>query len=92
MNEIIEGHIKELFNREEELSHARILVCKKCLLYKKDSILGEICNSKLYLNPETNQKSAFPSKGYYSGCGCRLQAKSRLLSAQCPLGKWNNVK
>ena len=92
MIDIIDGHLKELFNKEEDLSKQRVTICKSCPLYKIDSILGELCNSKLYLNPETNQTSTYPRKGYYNGCGCRIQAKSRLISAKCPLNKWNNVK
>ena len=92
MKDILEGHLKELFNKEEDLSKQRVNICKSCPLYKIDSILGEICNSKLYLNLETNQTSTYPRNGYYNGCGCRIQAKSRLITAKCPLNKWNNVK
>ena len=92
MIDIIDGHLKELFNKEEDLSKQRVNICKSCPLYKIDSVLGELCNSKLYLNLETNQISTYPRKGYYNGCGCRIQAKSRLISAKCPLNKWNNVK
>ena len=92
MIDIIDGHLKELFNKEEDLSKQRVNICKSCPLYKIDSILGEICNSKLYLNLETNQVSTYPRKGYYNGCGCRIQAKSRLITAKCPLNKWNNIK
>ena len=92
MIDIIDGHLKELFNKEEDLSKQRVNICKSCPLYKIDSILGEVCNSKLYLNLETNQVSTYPRKGYYNGCGCRIQAKSRLITAKCPLNKWNNVK
>ena len=49
MIDIIEGHLNELFNREEDLSKKRIKICKSCLLYKNDILLGEVCNSKLYL-------------------------------------------
>lgn len=89
INDIIDGHLKELFNKEEDLSKERLLVCKTCPLYKSDSILGAICNSKLYLNPDTNDISNYPRKGYYNGCNCRLEAKSRLLNGKCPLGKWD---
>ena len=67
MIDIIDGHLKELFNKEEDLSKQRVNICKSCPLYKIDSILGEICNSKLYLNLETNQVSTYPRKGYYNG-------------------------
>lgn len=92
MVDIIDGHLKELFNKEEDLSRQRVTICKSCPLYKIDSVLGELCNSKLYLNLETNQISTYPRKGYYNGCGCRIQAKSRLITAKCPLNKWSNVK
>ena len=92
MVDIIDGHLKELFNKEEDLSKQRLIICKSCPLYKIDSLLGEVCNSKLYFNPETNQTATYPRQGYTNGCNCRIQAKSRLISAKCPLNKWNNVK
>jgi len=92
MKDIIEGHLKELFNKEEDLSKQRLTICKSCPLYKIDHLLGAICNSKLYLNPDTNQTSTYPRQGYTNGCNCRLSAKSRLITAKCPLNKWNNVK
>ena len=92
MKDILEGHLKELFNKEEDLSKQRLIICKLCPLYKIDPLLGEVCNSKLYFNPETNETATYPRKGYTNGCNCRIQAKSQLISAKCPLNKWNNVK
>ena len=88
MIDIIEGHLNELFNREEDLSKKRIKICKSCPLYKIDSVLGELCNSKLYLNPETNQTSTYPRKGYYNGCGCLLNRKIKIIGGKCPINKW----
>ena len=50
MVDIIDGHLKELFNKEEDLSRQRVTICKSCPLYEIDSVLGELRNSKLYLN------------------------------------------
>lgn len=47
-----------------------------------------MCNRKLYLNPETDDVSLEPKKGYFKGCGCRTKAKTRLLNEKCPAGKW----
>ena len=87
LGQIAEGFINNALGKGEDLFQKRIDVCRQCKLHKVDSIFGETCNSKLYLNPETNQTSTYPRKGYYNGCGCRLQAKSRLKSAKCPLEK-----
>ena len=91
MIDIIEGYLSSLFNQEEELYKTRVSVCKTCPLYKIDRILGEVCNSKLYVNKETNETSTFPKKGFENGCGCLIEKKGRLTYAKCPLGKWNNV-
>ena len=88
MIDIIQGHLNNLFNKEEDLYNERIIICKSCPLYKIDTLLGEVCNSKLYLNIETNKTSTYPRKGYVNGCGCLLKAKTRLKSAKCPLEKW----
>lgn len=88
MVNIIEGHLKELFNREEELYNERIEICKKCPLYKIDRIFGAICNGKLYINPETNKTSTYPRSGYIGGCFCRLGSKLRMIDEQCIIKKW----
>lgn len=88
MIDIIEGHLNELFNKEEELSKSRLTICKTCPLYKIDNILGEICNSRLYLNPDTNQTSTYPRQGYYNGCSCLLNKKSKIIGSKCPVNKW----
>ena len=85
---IIEGHFNELFNKEEDLYNNRIAVCKECPLYKIDSILGEICNGKLYIDPKTNKISNYPKIGYIKGCNCRLGAKTRMENEQCIINKW----
>lgn len=50
--------------------------------------MGEICNSKLWYNPETEDISEIYKDGYINGCGCRLGAKTRLPNESCPAGKW----
>ena len=46
------------------------------------------CNSKLWLNPETNDVSREKKDGYVKGCGCRISAKIRVSAERCPAGKW----
>lgn len=47
-----------------------------------------MCNSKLWLNPDTGDISVHEKNGYKRGCGCRLLAKTKLKTAKCPAGKW----
>lgn len=46
MNEIVDGHIKELLNQEQSLYESRIKICRDCKLMTKDRILGEMCDKK----------------------------------------------
>ena len=91
LTQIIKGHVYELFNNEEELSKARLDICSKCPLLKKGKY-GLVCNPNLFLDPETDETSAVSKEGYIRGCGCRLQAKSRLAEATCPANKWKMLK
>lgn len=84
--DIAEGHINELLGRNEDISQKRLAVCKKCPLLK--DTLGGVCNYKLYMNPETLEVSETPKEGFKRGCGCRVQAKTRLPYAKCPLDRW----
>ena len=86
MINILNGHINELFGVNRELSYKRLKVCRKCPLYSIK--WSGMCNSKLWLNPETGDVSDTVRDGYYKGCGCRLDAKTTLINEKCPAGKW----
>lgn len=94
LGNIIEGHFYEVFKMKSELAKKRLEICKKCRIYKPD--FGGICNGFLYINPEL--KDAIPAykdnklveapEGYFKGCFCRLQAKTRIPDEACPAGQW----
>lgn len=84
--DIANGHIKEVFNINEDLSKSRLKICYACPLYSKR--LGGLCNNDLWLNVNTGEVSSVEKEGYIRGCGCRLLAKTRLPEATCMAGKW----
>jgi len=84
--QIIEGHFNEITNREQSLSEKRLSVCRQCPLYTEGRI-GAVCDAKKCVNSEGNI-TTYPIKGSTCGCGCRLEAKSRLKNAKCVLNKW----
>ena len=83
---IIQGHINEVFNINEDISKNRLKICYRCPLYSNK--LGGICNSRLWLNRNTGAVSVIMKPGYIKGCGCRLRSKTRLPNAKCPVDKW----
>ena len=83
---IIHGHINEVFNINEDISKNRLKICYRCPLYS--SKLGGICNNRLWLHPNTGDVSPIQKPGYINGCACRLQTKTRLPNAKCPVNKW----
>ena len=83
---IIQGHINEVFNINEDISKNRLKICYRCPLYSNK--LGGICNSRLWLNRNTGDVSVIMKPGYIKGCGCRLRSKTRLPNAKCPVAKW----
>ena len=74
-------------NTDKDISSKRLQICSQCPLYKK-TIVGPICNNKLWYNVRTNEVSDKQKLGFKKGCGCRLNAKTSLPNASCPLGKW----
>lgn len=84
--DIIKGHYNEYINDNEDLSNARLEICKECPLYKETS-MGPICNPQLFINNE-GEISQVKRQGYVRGCACRLNAKTRLTYAKCIVGKW----
>lgn len=83
---IIHGHYNELLDKNSDISKPRLQICYACPLYSTK--LGGICNNKLWLNMTTGDVSTEAKPGYKNGCSCRLNAKTRLPNAVCPLGKW----
>lgn len=84
--QIVEGHVKEALNLDQDISETRLNICRKCPLYSYS--LSGTCNSHMWLNPKTNEVSVTAREGFIHGCGCRLQAKTRVLQAHCPVDKW----
>jgi len=84
--DIIKGHTKEILNINKDISEKRMKICYSCPIFSNK--LGGICNSKLYLNPNTGDVSTTQKPGYIRGCGCRCLAKTRLATAKCVAGKW----
>ena len=88
VGQIVQGHVNEALNRETDLYTRRIEICKNCPLFTNKKVVGYVCDSKKYYNPETEESGEFPQKGFINGCGCRLEAKARLKNAKCVLGRW----
>lgn len=87
ITDILEGHTNELLGLNKNISEARLNICKKCPLYKI-TLAGPLCNNKLWLDVNTGDVSLNNKPGYKQGCGCRLNAKTTLPYASCPVGKW----
>jgi len=85
--QILKGTYNNLLNKEQELFKTRMIICKECKLYKADGVFGAECNSKLYLNPKTDETSFKPKEGYVKGCSCILRSKTRSLDSHCPAKK-----
>lgn len=86
ISDIIKGHVNEALDNNIDLFTQRMEICKKCPLYK-ETMMGPICNPKLYMN-DTGDTLTFPASGYKKGCGCRLNAKTRLQYATCTHKRW----
>lgn len=88
IGQIAEGFYNNVFDKEGDLLEERMKICKQCKLFKQDSVFGEVCNARLYLNPITDETSKLPKEGFLRGCGCVLKAKTRVKYSKCPVGKW----
>lgn len=86
IKDIVEGHINEVSDKNSDISLIRMNTCKQCPLFK-ETVLGPICNNKLYMNSD-GDVSTVEKPGYKKGCGCRLNAKTRLDRAICSHGRW----
>ena len=83
---IAEGIANNALGINKSMSELRMEVCRKCPLFSNK--FGGLCNSRLWLDPETNDISDVKQPGYISGCGCKLSFKTSVASEECPAGKW----
>ena len=63
----------------------RTKICRACSICDTER---EMCNAKLYVNPDTNDVSTSPKPGFIKGCGCYLKYKIENINKHCPAGKW----
>lgn len=63
----------------------RLYICNNCPIYDADR---DLCNAQLFINPETNDVSISPKKGYFKGCGCVIRLKVKNPNKHCPAKKW----
>ena len=87
VKDVVNGTIKNILNKDDELYQQRISICRKCPLIKQDRIFGEICNPYVYMN-SAGEISKTPKSGFRHGCGCVLRSKTRVKESSCPLSKW----
>lgn len=71
--------------REQSIK-GRLEICKKCPIY--NPLKGGVCNSNLWLNPETDEVSTYARIGFIRGCNCMVAMKARNLNSHCVAGKW----
>ncbi len=71
----------------EKFIEDRIEICKKCAI-ALETEFGLKCDSRKYLNPETNESSFFKKDGWIKGCGCICNIKAKNPSNRCVAGKW----
>lgn len=86
VKQIVKGHFNEISNKEQELYNYRIRICRECPLYS-DTSFGPMCDAKKCIDKNGNLFS-FKKNNCISGCGCRLNAKTRVKDAKCVLNKW----
>lgn len=86
VRQVVKGHVNEILGREQLLSEDRMKICKACPLFS-DSF-GGLCDSKKCWNTSENKLVYGPGEKIICGCGCRLEAKTRLKRSHCVLNKW----
>ena len=68
----------------KELStNERLRICHSCPIFNNNK-----CNSKLWINPDTDEVSTYAKPGYIRGCGCLITVKAKSPLNHCIAGKW----
>lgn len=73
----------------DDLFESRMEICRRCPLYKIDSVYGPVCNKRLYISEEDKLTvTTWPRAGFKKGCGCKLNWKAKNANAHCIVNKW----
>ena len=80
--------INHLLYNMDAFVEKRLAICKNCAIAKIDREFGLICDSRRYLNPETNESSWFKKDGWIKGCGCFINHKVKNQNNHCPAKLW----
>lgn len=75
------------FDKEKELYDKRINICKQCKLFTNHPQMGYICDNNKHLTLD-GKVLKYATSNSRSGCGCKLEIKTRLKHEKCILGKW----
>lgn len=86
--QIAEGWARDLVKSEQELHDYRMAICRQCPLMKMDENFGPICSSSKCYREKDQTIRDYPGDGYICGCGCLLDKKTRVKSAECVLKRW----
>ena len=68
---------------KEFSTNERLIICSMCPIFSNGK-----CNSKLWLNPDTDEVSTYARSGYVRGCGCIINVKAKNPNNHCIAGKW----
>lgn len=92
LKEIIDGHVNEFLGivgmddeEKTKVFTSRASICITCPLKA-----GNTCNPALSINPKTLETAPTVKRrpGFIKGCGCRLSAKQKSPTSNCPAGFW----
>lgn len=104
---IVKGHLNEIFKKEgiEALASERMKICMNCPAVRMNGAVGPRCSPDArvrHVDPPSDElKTLLRQHGIkfkslddriiVHGCGCRLNAKTRVPEEVCPAGKWMAV-
>lgn len=78
---IATGVANDLLNVNSSLRLERMAICKPCPAFKDRKYGSPVCNTKVkVMNEDLGHE--------VNGCGCLLNAKTRVKDEYCPAGKW----
>ena len=83
--QIVEGWTNYALGKEQELSEARMKICRECPLYNKDT---DRCDARKCWDTINNKLVSTPGKGIICGCGCVMRAATKSINIKCVLSKW----
>lgn len=86
IEKFLDEDVNAILGLDKDYAKIRQKICEECPIFSESH--NGVCNSKLWIQPGTDNINFQKTPGFVQGCGCILKFKWSDPMAKCVAGKW----